>query len=164
MLNRTIPVICALVALVAVGAPRSSAGDPAADVPFNPAFGAIRASGSWKQTTFVLITEDGRGVALPPLTSVPYGSDANTVDPPDYGPRGFWKEVKPGKYTLIAVAPGKSLARASFEVEAGQEVWLNARLDEGQSKIAVSEPLNQKTGSTWSKATLAKVKVRWREQ
>ncbi len=162
-LNRLAVTFAALVC-VSTAAIRVVA-DSAPTHPFDPNLGAIRASGSWRGTTFILVTGEGRGVALPALVDVPYGSDANTVPPPDYGPKGFWMEIDPGKYTLIAAAPDKRKAQVNFEVGKGQEIWLRADLEPQKSKFAVSEPLDQKTGPTWSKRDLIPVlqKLRWRQ-
>ena len=137
---------------------------PAADVlVLDPALGAIRVSSDWQQTTFILLTEDDRTVVeIPTPIDLPYGSAAGWAPPPGYGPKGFWMELRPGRYTIMAGAPGKKLAQATLEVKTGKEIWLNAKLEGDQSKIRVSEPL-EKIGPTWSKQELIKVKVKYRD-
>lgn len=135
-----------------------------ADAPrLDPALGAIRVSSDWQQTVFVLATERERTVVETPApNSIPYGRDVDWKPPAGYGPVGFWTELKPGRYELIAASPGRQLAQATVEVTAGSEVWLNVKLEAAQSRIRISEPL-VKVGPTWSKQELSKLDVKYRE-
>jgi len=158
-------VVLALVSCIAaqnaadVAAPRQDA-----DVqPLDPTLGAIRVSADWKQTVFVVVTEHERTVmATPAPISLPYGREAGWKPPEGYGPVGFWTELKPGRYELLAASPGTQLAQATLEVTAGKELWLNAKLQADRSNIRISQPL-EKIGPTWSKQELTKVKVKYRD-
>ena len=142
-------------------AQKQSATGPTEAPKMDPALGAIRVSAEWKQTVFVLVSErDQTVVATPAPAALLYGSDANWEPPPGYGLVGFWMELKPGRYELIAASPGKQLARTAVDVTADKEVWLNAKLTAEQSRIRISQPL-EKIGPTLSKQKGMTLDVRY---
>ena len=149
--------------VLAMAAGIAAQAEPAAEraeaARMDPALGAIRVSADWKQTVFVLTTERERTVvATPAPIALPHGIDGNWEPPPEYGPVGFWMELKPGRYELIAANPGKQLARAVVEVTAGKEVWLNAKLEPDQSRIRMTQPLD-KIGPTLTKKMRMEMKI-----
>ena len=155
-------VIWAMAGGLAAQAPPAARAVP--DAPrLDPARGAIRVSTKWQQTVFVLVTERERTVvATPAPVRLPEGSMAGWEPPPGYGAVGFWMELEPGRYELRAGSPGKRLAKATVEVTAGTEVWLNGELGEEQSRIRVSQPL-EKIGPTWDKQELVKADVKYND-
>ncbi|MGC1274000.1 MAG: hypothetical protein WBC44_09855 [Planctomycetaceae bacterium] len=123
---------------------RASAGDAPK---FDPALGAIAGSSKWEETTFVILAADGdRVVAIPKTEGQPYGSNPlfENRKPPGFGPRMFFVELKPGKYEVLAMAPGKRLARNTVEVTADKMTFFWAILEEDRSELKVDDTLRAK--------------------